>query len=97
MCRLTLRIDRTVEATGSVLRLSGRLRTENLRDLEEEVAAGTWPAALDLDQVTLVDVEAVRLLESLERRGIELRSCAPYIRAWIARERAQRGAGQPPG
>lgn len=93
---LTFRIDRTREATGLVLRLSGRLRAENLGDLNEEMAASWCPPALDLDQVTLVDVEAVRLLESFERRGVELRNCAPYIQAWITRERAERDASRSP-
>ncbi len=79
-----------------VLRLSGRLRAENLGELEREIAAYGPTAALDLDEVTLADVEAVRLLESLERRGTELRNCTPYIRAWITRERSERDGGRSP-
>ena len=47
--------------------------------------------ALDLREVTLVDVEAVRLLVACENRGVDLLHCSPYIRRWVARERAQRG------
>jgi anti-anti-sigma regulatory factor len=93
---LTLRIDRASEGTASVLRLSGRLHAENLQELTRELAASGWDAAIDLDDVTLLDLEAVRLLESLERRGIELRNCAPYIRAWIARERDDGRSGGSP-
>ncbi len=46
---------------------------------------------LDLDEVNLVDVDAVRFLMDTERAGIELRNCPPFIRAWIDRERD--GAG----
>jgi hypothetical protein len=48
------------------------------------LGAGT---AVDLEHVTLVDVEAVRFLSDCESRGIELVHCSPYIREWIARER----------
>jgi hypothetical protein len=43
--------------------------------------------ALDLKEVTLVDVEVVRFLLGCEENGIELLHCSPYIRQWMARER----------
>lgn len=93
---MTFRIDRASEGTVSVLRVSGRLDPEYLQDLTKELAASGETTVLDLDDVTLLGLEAVRLLESLERGGIELRNCAPYIQAWIARERAERGTGGSP-
>ena len=87
---MTFRIDKALEGSIPVLRLSGRIRSDSLDDLKAELAACGWTAALDLDEVTLLDVEVVRLLDSLERRGIELRKCAPYIREWIVRERTER-------
>jgi hypothetical protein len=44
---------------------------------------------LDLDEVTLVDVEVVRFLGSCETAGIAILHCPPYIREWIAREQRQ--------
>jgi len=44
---------------------------------------------LDLDQVTLVDVEVVRFLGRCEKAGTELLHCPPYIREWISREQRQ--------
>jgi len=41
---------------------------------------------LDLDEVTLVDVEVVRFLGRCEQAGTALLHCPPYIREWIARE-----------
>jgi len=46
---------------------------------------------LDLEEVKLVDRDAVRFLADCEGNGIELCECSPYIRDWIARERAGRG------
>jgi hypothetical protein len=42
-----------------------------------------------LDEVTLVDVAAVRFLIACEAEGIEVRHCAPYIREWMAREQGR--------
>jgi hypothetical protein len=39
--------------------------------------------ALDLEEVKLVDREAVRFLAACEARGIQLRNCPSYIREWI--------------
>jgi hypothetical protein len=45
--------------------------------------------AIDLKNVLLVDREAVKLLALHEANGTELRNCPPYVREWVARERAQ--------
>ena len=42
---------------------------------------------LDLEEVTLVDVQVVRFLGACEIRGIRVLNCSPYIIDWIARER----------
>jgi hypothetical protein len=42
---------------------------------------------LDLEEVTLVDVEIVRFLGTCEARGATLLNCSPYIRDWIGKER----------
>ena len=43
---------------------------------------------LDLEEVTLVDVDVVRFLGMCEAKGVELVRCSPYIREWIFREHA---------
>jgi hypothetical protein len=42
--------------------------------------------ALDLDGVTLVDVEVIRFLNGCVQSGVELIHCLPYIREWMLRE-----------
>ena len=41
---------------------------------------------LDLEEVTLVDVEVVRFLGVCEAEGNSVLRCAPYIREWMRRE-----------
>jgi len=42
--------------------------------------------ALDLEEVSLVDLDIVQLLDRCEAKGMELLNCPPYIREWISRE-----------
>jgi len=56
-------------------------------ELEKQIAGSGAKVALDLEEVKLVDVEAVRFLGSCEAAGVTLLNCAPYIRDWIGKER----------
>ncbi len=83
---MTLKIE--IEAAGGTitLRLVGRIEAAHLPELETQVRKHGPQLALDLDDVTLVDAAVVRFLVACEADGVELRSAAPYIRAWMARE-----------
>jgi len=85
---MTLRIEKVSAQGRTVVRLIGRVRSECLAEIEAQIQ-GTEPRlALDLEEVTLVDVGAVRFLKACEGSGIELLHCAPYIRHWMTSERA---------
>ena len=83
---MTLRIVTDVSAHGTTIRLIGRMRTEHVEHVRAEIARSGWPAALDLNELTLADVDVIRFLVAAERSGHELRHCAPFIREWMARE-----------
>jgi hypothetical protein len=40
-----------------------------------------------LEEVDLVDVQAVRFLNACEAEGISVLRCSPYIKEWMLRER----------
>jgi hypothetical protein len=84
---MTLRIEKISVDGKTTIRVSGRVGLEYLVELEAEVQGLGPGAVLDLEHVTLVDVEGVRFLSACDARGIELAHCSPYIREWIARER----------
>jgi hypothetical protein len=86
---VTLRIE-TLPQGRPVVRLSGRMQCEHLADLQRYIDAPDFKPVLDLEQVTLVDADAVRFLIDCEQGGIELLHCSPYIRAWMDREQAER-------
>ena len=83
---MTFRIEVRSEGQRVVVHLAGRIRGENLRDLDRRIA-GRGSIVLDLDEVTLVGVEVVRFQRDAEAAGVELRHCPPFIREWIDRER----------
>jgi hypothetical protein len=83
---VTFKIETVPEKNGTGIRLIGWLRSEYLAELRAKIGRSGRPVVLELAEVTLVDVEAVRFLSACEAQGIELRHCPPYIRKWIARE-----------
>lgn len=85
-----LKIERTANGMGVFFRLSGRIEAEELAELESLVKAetGNEHMVLDLKDVTLVDLNAVKSLDRYEMAKIELINAPPYIRAWIETERA---------
>jgi hypothetical protein len=69
------------------LKISGRLRRENLTDLQNRVETDPARTVLDVSEVTLVDLEVVRFLNACEDQGVEVANPPPYIREWMNRER----------
>jgi hypothetical protein len=69
------------------MRLSGELRSEHLDQVQAELERHGSTLALDLEELDLVDVEAIRFFNACEAKGISVSHCSPYIRAWMSRER----------
>jgi len=83
-----LKIDRT--ANGEViLKVSGRMGAENVADVKTSLESEGHDRriVLDLQDLTLVDQDAVVFLAGCETEGVKIINCPAYIREWIARER----------
>jgi hypothetical protein len=83
---MTLRIERTSAQGHTIVRLIGRVQSEYLTDLKIEIGGPEPHVALDLEEVTLVDVGVVRFLVAAEQSGVALLHCSAFIRQWMARE-----------
>ncbi len=86
-----LRIDRS--SNGKVVfKVSGRMATENVAELEELFRSEGHgrEIVLDLADLTLVDRDAVKFLATCEADSIKLKNCPAYIRQWITKERERR-------
>jgi hypothetical protein len=89
---MSCRIDRVFsEGDRVVLRVSGRIHAEDVEMFRELLGQENIGVAIDLEEVVLVDREAVALFAFYEANGTELRNCPAYIREWVSRERTRRG------
>jgi anti-anti-sigma regulatory factor len=84
---MTLKIEKYRDAQSTTIRLIGRMRAEHLSELEKQIRDSESKIVLDLEELDLVDVEAVRFLGMCETQGVMLLNCSAYIRDWIGKER----------
>jgi ABC-type transporter Mla MlaB component len=84
---MTLKIEKYSDENCTTIRLIGRMRAEHLLELEKQIRECRSEVALDLEEVSLVDVEAVRFLGTCAAQGVTLLNCSPYITDWVSRER----------
>jgi anti-anti-sigma regulatory factor len=88
---MTLRIERIPDGKHTTIRLIGRMCSEHLAELKSLIEDSTPAVVLDLDEITLVDVDAVNFLRKCQAEGMELRHCSPYICEWMDREHDREG------
>ena len=84
---MTFKIEKYRDAHSTTIRLIGRMRAEHLSELEKQIKESESKTVLDLEELNLVDVEAVRFLGMCETQGVTLLNCSAYIRDWIGKER----------
>jgi hypothetical protein len=84
-----LKIEKESDGHTMTLRLSGRIQSAHIGNIRAQMDDASVRIVLDLDEVTLVDVEVVRFLSDCENEGIVLVHCPLYVREWILRERAE--------
>ena len=85
---MVLRIERLARVEFTTLRVSGRLQGQHVEQLKAQIESCVGRVVLDLEEVKLIDRDAVRFLGACEKSGVELRQSSPYIRDWITREMA---------
>jgi len=90
-----LRIERHVNGADT-FRLIGHLNVDNVDELQSLFQRGSKDRQiiLDLKDLTLVDRDAVRILEHCEQGHVKLTNCPAYIREWIQQERNNSGLSE---
>jgi len=84
-----VRIEKTSNGRSVTIRLVGRIQSRNLDELKLQIENLGRKVRLDLEEVDLVDIDAVRFLNACEAQGVEVVNCLPYIREWMVQERAR--------
>ena len=86
---MTLKIERVFGEGRTRIVLSGQLRSDHLDQLKSEIERCRSPLALDLEEVDLVDIDAIRFLNECESAGVAMLRRSPYIKEWMLRERGE--------
>jgi anti-anti-sigma regulatory factor len=86
---VTLRIEKDSDGQTTTLRLIGRMRREHIEELKAQIKAGGTNVTLDLNEVSLVDLDVIRFLATCQTEGISLVHCSRYIQNWITKERSR--------
>ena len=86
---MTLRIESVSDEHGTTIRLIGRMQAQHVEELKAQIASSRARVLLDLEELSLVDIDAVRFLGTCETAGVALVHCPPYINDWIAKERGR--------
>ena len=84
---MTFKIEKYRDGHSTTIRLIGRMRAEHSSELEKQIRESESKIVLDLEELNLVAVEAIRFLGMFETQGVTLLNCTPYIRDWIGKER----------
>jgi anti-anti-sigma regulatory factor len=84
---VTLRIEKDSDGQTTTLRLIGRMQREHIEELKAQIKAGGASVTLDLNEVSLVDLDVIRFLAACQTQGVSLVHCSRYIKNWIAKER----------
>jgi hypothetical protein len=86
---VTLRIEKDSDEQRTTIRLIGRMQRECIEALKAQIKAGGASVTLDLNEVSLVDLDVIRFLATCQTEGISLVHCSRYINNWIAKERSR--------
>jgi ABC-type transporter Mla MlaB component len=86
---MTLRIEKDSDGKTTTLRLIGRMQREHLEELKAQINAAGRSVTLDLNEVSLVDLDVICFLATCQTEGISLVHCSRYINNWIAKERCR--------
>jgi anti-anti-sigma regulatory factor len=83
-----LKIQRS-SSDGVTFTLVGRIEVEHVTELQRLLSLEDVKhrIALNLQDVTLIDRDAVKFLARWETERVSLENCPSYIRAWIDREK----------
>jgi anti-anti-sigma regulatory factor len=86
------RVQKQSDEENSVtFSLSGRIESQHVDELRRMLETEHRKISLDLEELKLVDSDAIRFLSSCDARGIELRNCPPYVHQWILGAQSSKG------
>jgi anti-anti-sigma regulatory factor len=83
---MSVRITSISESTGTVLQIAGKLRGEDVGELEREASAVTGPLVVDVSDLASTDAAGAESLKAIAVRGAELRGVSTYLALLLGRD-----------
>jgi hypothetical protein len=89
-----LKIEIKVEGTSRTVKVIGDLRAAELDELLTHLeGADNSVTTLDLSDLKIVDLSAIRFFIECEHRGIRIVASPPYMKEWMTQEGARKKPG----
>ena len=76
---MSIRVSTNTDAQGTILRVDGRLTSEDVAELSRTFADAAQPVVLDLSDLQWADRAGVDLLRQFLTQGAETRGITPYF------------------
>ena len=83
---MTVRIQVTSEGSMAVVRVAGRLVSQETAELRRICPASGGEFVLDLSDLLSADPEGIAVIRALVRDGAKLRGLSPFIRLLLAED-----------
>jgi hypothetical protein len=82
----------SADAASVTFSLSGRIRGDQVEELEALLNAEGRKITLDLKELDIVDRDTINFLSRCLAHGVDLRNCPLYIEQWILKERISKSS-----
>src|SRR2546428_13937771 len=86
---MTLRIESVSDEHGTTIRLIGRMQAQHVEELKAQIGASGARVVLDLEELSLLDIDAVRFLGTCQAGGLSTGQCPPYLNDWLGKDRSR--------
>ena len=86
-----MKIETESRGKRTTIRLIGHFQLEHVQELSTHLERYGPDVVLDLRELTLADVQVIRLLGVSEIAGARIVNCSQFIREWMDRERQFEG------
>jgi len=83
MLEMDIRIDIETRGAVDIVHVSGRLVMSTIKQLTDVCEPMEGNFVLDLSQLMFVDNEAVEVIRSLRKKGVEVRGASTFIELLI--------------
>jgi anti-anti-sigma regulatory factor len=87
---MNVRITLSSKPADTVIRIVGKLHTEDIGELEREARGTAGALVLDVSELAFTDRAGAMFLNALVRGGAELRGVSPYL-ALLLEQLARQG------